>query len=116
MTELNPVAQQIADFQSELVLDERSEFSTDVNLRAIGKILHILGASSIELKSADSATIQQLLELNDLYYRIVDAPSDPLHSEYAPLIVFDQETGDPLILNRQGGVNFIYSASKFILL
>ena len=112
MTELNPVAQQIADFQSELVLDERSEFSTDVNLRAIGKILHILGASSIELKSAESATIQQLLELNDLYYRIVDAPSDPLHSEYAPLIVFDQETGDPLILNRQGGVNFIYSASK----
>ena len=112
MIELNPVAQQIADFQSELVLDERSEFSTDVNLRAIGKILHILGASSIELKSADSATIQQLLELNDLYYRIVDAPSDPLHSEYAPLIVFDQETGDPLILNRQGGVNFIYSASR----
>ena len=74
MTKLNPVAQQIADFQSELVLDERSEFSTDVNLRAIGKILHILGVSSIELKSADSATIQQLLELNDLYYRIVDAP------------------------------------------
>ena len=112
MTKLNPVAQQIADFQSELVLDERSEFSTDVNLRAIGKILHILGVSSIELKSADSATIQQLLELNDLYYRIVDAPSDLLHSEYAPLIVFDQATGDPLILTRQGGVNFIYSASK----
>lgn len=106
------IADQVHQFQTSLVLEESSDLSDDVNLRALGKMLHILGVPPLNLKGAESATLQQLLELNDIYYRIVDCPTSLESQEFSPLIVFTLEGNTPLLLYRQSGTNYFYSPSE----
>jgi ABC-type bacteriocin/lantibiotic exporter with double-glycine peptidase domain len=100
--------QQIRIFQSELALETPLEVSGDPNLILLGKTLQVLGVRNPPLRSIEGASIRLILETNDLYYRDVETPKQPGRGEFQPLIVFEQVSGNPMLLYRDGLHNTIF--------
>lgn len=104
-----------ADLYSiEAQLDDSSSYAVVASerLRIVGKALHILGVHTADLKDLDGASVEDILEINNIYYRLVDVPADILTQEYCPMILFRSQDREPLLLYRKGAKNVLYSASK----
>ena len=95
------------DFQFEPPIDEPEVLS----LRLIGFCLRQLNVPTTDLYYKDGG-IQNLLDFNDISYRIVSAPEDPLVSEYPVLIATNSSTGEPVALFRRSRVNYYYCPSQ----
>jgi ATP-binding cassette subfamily B protein len=100
--------QQIEEFQYALALDTSLEVSGDAHLLLIGKTLQVLGVRQHPLRSIEGASLRLFLDANDLYYRDVETPLQPGRGEYQPLIVFEQSTGHPKLLYRDGWHNYLF--------
>lgn len=83
---------------------------SDWLLRLLGFCLHHLGVGRQSISSLPGATIQELLDHNDIHHRPVKAPLPPISNEYPLLIVFDEATNSPLALYRASRQNWIYDA------
>lgn len=93
-------------------LDEGSAYNVAASerLRVVGKTLHVLGAKEYELKDVEDASVEDILEINNIYYRLIDLPNDILTGDYSPMIVFRAQSREPMLLYRKGSKNYLYSA------
>lgn len=108
---MNPSNEALAaarQLEDELLFSQPSEPDQDPNLRLLGFCLHRLGTRKVQLAPLPGATIQQLLDYNDIHHRQIDSPPDPSAKEFPLLIVFETLSGKPLALYRQAGRNWFY--------
>ena len=106
-------ALQEAQFLERSLLFQRSP-QEDLNpdMRLLGFCLHRLGLPWRQLNPTSAGAFQDLLNVNDIHHRAVDAPRDVIASEFPLLVVFDQANGEPLALYRQVRSNWLYSARQ----
>ena len=97
------------NLEAELLFAQPQELNQDPALRLLGFCLRHLGAKQLELDPLPGASIEELLDHNDIHHRRIDRPRDPARQEFPLLIVFDAEKHQPMALYRHGGRNWCYS-------
>lgn len=75
--------------ESELLFSQLPEPDQGPDLQLLGFCLRQLGARQVQLEPLPGATIQQLLDHNDILHRRIDPPRDPARQEFPLLIVFE---------------------------
>ena len=78
-------------------------------LRLLSFCMKKLGMSKLNLEIIPNSTLIQIIDHNDLSYRLVDTPIELIKQAYTLLIVFDSNSGLPSVLYRKGNKNIIYN-------
>ena len=94
--------------EEELLFSESPDQTGQTELRLLGFCLAKLGRRNQTLQPLTGATIEQLLNHNDIHHRQIVAPNDPANQEFPLLIVFSSEDNTPLALYRNRGKNYYY--------
>lgn len=94
--------------EDQLLFAQPAEPNQEPELKLLGFCLRQLGERKLLIEPLPGASIAELLDHNDIHYRRIDAPRDPVNQEFPLLIVFEADGGLPLALYRKGGRNWCY--------
>ena len=100
--------QAASKLEAELLFATPADTSQDSAMQLLGFCLRQLGARQLNLEPLPEASIQQLLDHNDIHHRRIDPPLNPADQEYPLLIVFEAQNNRPMAIYRQGGKNWCY--------
>ena len=103
---------QASALENELLFCEEHESSSQSEMRLIGFCMHKLGRRQQNIEPLEGASIEELLNHNDIHHRQIESPKDPDKNEFPLLIIFDSVDGQPLSLYRKGQKNWIYDPIK----
>jgi ATP-binding cassette subfamily B protein len=98
--------------EDELLFTQPPQLDQDPGVQLLGFCLRQLGSRHVQLEPLPGASIQQLLDHNDIHHRRVEPPRDLASQECPLLIVFEAETSQPLALYRRAGRNWCYSPHR----
>ena len=109
MKQANQALLAARNLENELLFSQPPQLDQDPGLQLLGFCLRQLGERTIQLEPLPGATIQQLLDHNDIHHRRIDPPREPAGQECPVLIVSEAGTGQPMALYRRAGRNWCYS-------
>ncbi|MBF13874.1 MAG: multidrug ABC transporter [Legionellales bacterium] len=95
--------------EKNLLFAENTDTSGTSEMRLLGFCLKYLGSRTHTVIPLSGANIIELLNHNNIHHRQIEAPRDPLASEFPLLIVFDSADGLPYALYRSGNKNWLYN-------
>ena len=94
--------------EEELLFSDTPENEGQIELRLLGFCMAKLGRRQKHLEPLSGASIEKLLNFNDIHHRKIELPRDPNQAEYPLLVVFDAEHNTPFALYRHRGQNWLY--------
>ncbi|CAK6688441.1 ATP-binding cassette domain-containing protein [Synechococcus sp. CBW1107] len=100
------------NLERQLLFSNPPDGDQQPELRLLGFCMRQLGRRHQSLDPLPGASIQELLNHNDIHHRQIEAPRDPARGEYPLLIVFEASSKEPLALYRHSGRNWLYSAQR----
>lgn len=103
---------QISQLETNLFQPTQNTDKELTELRLLSFCMGKLSMRKLNLEVIPNSTLIQLIDHNDLSYRLVDTPKELNKQAYTLLIVFDLESGLPLVLYQNRGKNFVYNPYK----
>ncbi|KZR65302.1 MULTISPECIES: ATP-binding cassette domain-containing protein [Prochlorococcus] len=94
--------------EEELLFSDTPENEGQIELRLLGFCMAKLGRRQKRLEPLSGASIEKLLNFNDIHHRKIELPRDPNQAEYPLLVVFEAEHNTPFALYRHRGQNWLY--------
>jgi ABC-type bacteriocin/lantibiotic exporter with double-glycine peptidase domain len=98
--------------ESALLFQEAPNDDQDASLRLLGFCLAELGRRHQPLEPLPGASIEALLNHNDIHHRRVEVPRHPQGDEVPLMVVIPQGDTTPCALYRRGRTNWLYDPVK----
>lgn len=98
--------------ESALLFEEAPNDDQDASLRLLGFCLAELGRRHQPLEPLPGASIEALLNHNDIHHRRVEVPRHPQLDELPLMVVIPQGSITPCALYRRGRTNWLYDPVK----
>lgn len=98
--------------ESALLFEEAPNDHQDSSLRLLGFCLAELGRRNQPLEPLPGASIEALLNHNDIHHRRVEVPRHPQGDEVPLMVVIPQGGTTPCALYRRGRTNWLYDPVK----
>ena len=98
--------------ESALLFEEAPNDDQDASLRLLGFCLAELGRRHQPLEPLPGASIEALLNHNDIHHRRVEVPRHPQQDEVPLMVVIPQGGPSPCALYRRGRTNWLYDPVK----
>lgn len=98
--------------ESALLFEEAPNDDQDASLRLLGFCLAELGRRHQPLEPLPGASIEALLNHNDIHHRRVEVPRHPQGDEVPLMVVIPQGGITPCALYRRGRTNWLYDPVK----
>ena len=98
--------------EQSLLFQEQPSQAQELELHLLGFCMAQLGRRHQPLDPLPGASIDELLNHNDLHHRRIDAPRHPELEEFPLLIVFRQGVSYPLALYRRGRKAWLYDPKQ----
>ncbi len=99
---------QAKSLELDLLFSPTVEGDEQAEMRLLGFCMAQLGRRELKLEPLPGGSIDELLNYNDIYHRLIEAPSQPASEECPVLIVFDAEQRLPYALYRHRSRNWLY--------
>ena len=98
--------------EQSLLFQEQPSQAQELELHLLGFCMAQLGRRHQPLDPLPGASIDELLNHNDLHHRRIDAPRHPEREEFPLMIVFRQGVSYPLALYRRGRKDWLYDPKQ----
>ena len=98
--------------EQSLLFQEPPAQEQELELHLLGFCMAQLGRRHQQLEPLPGASIDELLNHNDLHHRRIDAPRHPEREESPLMIVFRQGVSYPLALYRRGRTAWLYDPKQ----
>ena len=98
--------------EQSLLFQEPPAQEQGLELHLLGFCMAQLGRRHQQLEPLPGASIDELLNHNDLHHRRIDAPRHPEREEFPLMIVFRQGVSYPLALYRRGRTAWLYDPKQ----
>ena len=98
--------------EQSLLFQEQPSQEQELELHLLGFCMAQLGRRHQQLEPLPGASIDELLNHNDLHHRRIDAPRHPEREEFPLMIVFRQGVSYPLALYRRGRKAWLYDPKQ----
>ena len=98
--------------EQSLLFQEPPAQEQELELHLLGFCMAQLGRRHQQLEPLPGASIDELLNHNDLHHRRIDAPRHPDREEFPLMIVFRQGESYPLALYRRGRTAWLYDPKQ----
>ena len=100
--------QQALSLERQLLFSQPPDDDQQAEIRLLGFCMAKLGRREQHLESLPGGSIAELLNHNDIYHRLIEAPHQPGAMEIPVSIVFEEKQHLPFALYRHRGRSWLY--------